>query len=301
LLGSALVDKLTAAGFANLILRRRDELDLRDQGRVKQFFVQEQPDYVFLTAGRVGGILANQTNSAQIFHDTLSIESNIINSASEQAVTKLLYVGCSCVYPKNAPQPIKEEYLLQGPFEPTSEMFSIAKLSGLKMCQAYAQQGQSNFSTCVCENLFGPHDNFDLATGHVVPALIKKMHLAKLKNKPEALLWGSGKPKRSFIYSRDAAEALIFLMQNYDSSEIINVGANLEVSIAELAGLIKKVVGFQGKIVFDASRPDGVARKILNIQHFLKLGGKVGSSLEQGLRNTYQWFMAQGDSPSADH
>jgi GDP-L-fucose synthase len=291
LIGSALLCKLKEEGYSNLLFRTRNELDLGHEKVVADFFEIEKPDYVFLAAGKSGGIFANSNFPAELIYENIRIESNVIHYAYKVGVKKLLYIGCSCLYPQNCPQPMKEDYLLTGLFEPTNEMFSIAKLTGLKLCQAYNRQYNTNFICCITENLFGPNDKFDSKWGHVIPALIEKFHKAKIKKNDNIVVWGTGEPKRSFVYIEDAADALIFLMENYNSTEYINIGANLEISIAELASLIKNIVGFEGEIIFDASKPNGMPRKILDIERFLRLGWRPQFSLTQGIKKTYDWYL----------
>lgn len=291
LIGSTLVRKLEEKDYSNLVYSTRNELDLRNEKAVRNFFEKEQPDYVFLAAGKSGGILANITYPADLIYENLKIESNIIHHAYKIGVKKLLYIGCACLYPRDCPQPMKENYLLMGPFEPTNEMFSVAKLVGLKMCQAYNQQYKANLICCITENLFGPNDTFDLRWGHVVPALIVRFHNAKIKKRDKVIVWGSGKPVRSFMYIEDAVDAFIFLMKNYNSADIINIGSNLEISIAELAEIIKYVIGFKGKIVFDSSKADGMSKKVLDIKRFLTLGWKPKFSLAEGIKRTYSWYL----------
>jgi len=291
LIGSMLLLKLKEKGYKDLVVRRKDELDLRSEGEVRDFFKKEIPEYVFLTAGKSGGILANSEYPAQLIYENIKIESNVIHYAYKTGVKKLLYVGCSCLYPRDCPSPMKEDYLLSGPFEPTNEMFSIAKLSGLKMCQAYNKQYKTNFICCITENIFGPNDKFDLRWSHVIAALIQRFHDAKIKKERTVTVWGSGEPVRSFMYVEDAASALIYLMEKYNSGEIINIGSNLEMSIKDLAELIKDIVNFKGKIIYDTSKPDGSPRKVLDIKRFFSLGWKPRFSLEEGLKRTYQSYL----------
>lgn len=295
LVGSALVRRLQQAGFTNLIVRTRQELDLCDQAAVARFFAEAQPEYVFLAAAKVGGILANSTYPADFIRDNLLIQTNVVDAAWRHGVRKLLFLGSSCIYPKHAPQPIREEYLLSGPLEPTNEWYAIAKIAGLKMVQAYRRQHGFNGISLMPTNLYGPGDNFDLSTSHVLPALLRKFHDAAAENRPEVVVWGTGKPRREFLHVDDLADAAVFLMENYDSEEIINVGAGQDVSIAELASLIAEITGYQGRIVYDTSMPDGTPRKLLDISRLVSLGWKPSIGLREGIRMTYQWFLAHPD------
>jgi len=296
LVGSAIVRRLEGAGFPNLILRTSQELDLRDQARVKEFFEREKPEYVFLAAARVGGILANMTYPAHFIYDNLMIQSNVIHQAFKAEVKKLLFLGSSCIYPKFAPQPMKEEYLLTGPLEPTNEFYAIAKIAGIKMCQAYNRQYGTNFICATPTNLFGLNDNFDPDTSHVIPALIRKFHEAKVNGAKSVVVWGTGTPRREFLYVDDLADACLFLMENCDAqhAEIINVGTGEDITIKELAEMIKSIVDFNGEIIFDSSKPDGTPRKLLDISRIKKLGWSPKTSLEEGLRATYAYFLQKG-------
>ena len=296
LVGSAIVRRLKSAGFPNLILRTSQELDLRDQARVKEFFEREKPEYVFLAAARVGGILANMTYPAHFIYDNLMIQSNVIHQAFKAEVKKLLFLGSSCIYPKFAPQPMKEEYLLTGPLEPTNEFYAIAKIAGIKMCQAYNRQYGTNFICATPTNLFGLNDNFDPDTSHVIPALIRKFHEAKVNGAKSVVVWGTGTPRREFLYVDDLADACLFLMENCDAqhAEIINVGTGEDITIKELAEMIKSIVDFNGEIIFDSSKPDGTPRKLLDISRIKKLGWSPKTSLEEGLRATYAYFLQKG-------
>jgi GDP-L-fucose synthase len=259
LVGSALVSKLQNEGYKNLILRAKQELDLRISERVEEFFKKEKPDYVFLAAGKIGNIISNDRYPAEYLYENLMIQTNIIHSAWKTDVKKLLYIGCSCLYPRNSAQPMKEEYLLTGQFEPTNEAYSVAKLAGLKMCQAYNKQYKTNFICCIASNIFGPNDNFDLNTCHLILALIMKLHRAKIKKEQEVIIWGTGSPKRDFLYVYDLADACLFLMNNYNCGEPINVGSGNPLSVKEIAEMIKEIVGFKGKFIFDTTKPDGNA------------------------------------------
>lgn len=290
LVGSAILRKLQAEGFTNLLVRTHLELDLLDQKEVADFFKEEKPEYVFLAAAKVGGILANSASPAEFIYENLQIQNNIIHNAYLQKVKKLLFLGSSCIYPKNCPQPIKEEYLLAGYLEPTNEPYAIAKIAGLKMCQSYNKQYGANFISVMPANLYGPHDNFDLENSHVLPALIRKFQEAKINNLESVVAWGTGKPKREFLYVDDLAGACIFLMNNYNGSEIINIGTGEDISIKELAEKIKNVIGFKGKIEWDESKPDGTMRKILDVSKLRNLGWKHKIDLEEGIKLTYEWY-----------
>ena len=291
LVGSAIVRKLKQEGYANLVLATSKELDLREQAATRNFFDQQRPDYVFLAAARVGGILANNTCPADFIYQNLMIEANVIESARLSGVTKLLCLGSTCIYPKMAPQPLKEEYLLTGPLEPTNEWYAVAKIAGIKMCQAYQRQYGSRFISAMPTNLYGPEDNFDLESSHVMPALIRKFHEAKVVNAPTVTVWGSGKPLREFLHVDDCAEACLFLMEQYEGEGIVNIGVGADISIADLAGQIGEVVGYQGEIVYDSSKPDGAPRKLVDTSRINDLGWRAGISLEEGIKSTYQWFL----------
>ena len=291
LVGSALLAKLKKAGYRNLIFRPKGTLDLRKEDAVKDFFARQNLDYVFLAAGLSGGILANIKYPRRLFNENMKIIWNVVNCALNTGVKKLLYLGCSCMYPRNCPQPIREEYLLKGPLEPTNEMFALAKLAGLRLCQEYNRQRKTKFICCIAENLFGPNDKFGPEWGHVIPALIERFHSAKIKHKDKVAVWGSGKPVRGFMYIEDAADALIFLMKNYDSREAVNIGSGSGISIKQLAKLIGVIVGFKGKIVFDTTKPDGMPRKSLSIRRFSGLGWRPKFDIEEGIRRTYRWYL----------
>lgn len=290
LVGSAILRKLISEGYSNIVTRSFQELDLRDQTAVNEFFKKEQPEYVFLAAAKVGGILANNTYPVDFLRDNLLIQTNVIDAAYRYGSRKLLFLGSSCIYPKFAPQPIKEKYLLTGELEPTNEPYAIAKIAGIKLCQAYNRQYQTNFISVMPTNLYGPGDNFDLETSHVIPALIRKFHEAKIKGKDQVVVWGSGKPFREFLHVDDLADACLFLMSNYNSSEIINIGTGKDLSIAELAYLIKDIVGYDGNIIFDTSKPDGTPRKLLDVSKLFNMGWKPRITLEEGIRSTYSWY-----------
>ena len=290
LVGGAILRRLKKAGFTNLLGRSSRQLDLRDQGAVARFFRRERPDYVFLAAARVGGIRANSTFPAQFIYDNLMIEGNLIHQAYLHGVKKLLFLGSSCIYPKFAPQPMKEEYLLDGKLEPTNEPYAVAKIAGIKMCQAYNRQYGTCFISVMPTNLYGPGDNFDLLDSHVIPALMRRFHLARMTEAKEVAVWGSGSPRREFLYVDDLAEACLFLMEHYRESDILNVGVGRDLSIRELAAMMARVTGFKGRLSFDPSQPDGTPRKLLDVRRLTALGWQAQVSLEEGLRRTYQWF-----------
>lgn len=290
LVGSAVLKKLKENGYNDLIYKRSSELDLRIQKDVDEFIKAKKPDYIFLIAAKVGGINANQKYPAEFIYDNLMIQNNVINAAYKYNVEKLLFLGSSCIYPRNCKQPMKEEYLLTGKLEKTNEAYSIAKIAGLKMCGFYNKQYNTNFISAMPTNLYGPNDNFDLETSHVLPALIRKFHEAKLNNDREVVIWGTGKAKREFLHVDDLADALLFLMNNYKGEEFVNVGVGKDISILELAELIKETVGFEGEIVKDLSKPDGTPRKLLDVSRLNDLGWEAQVSLEEGLKNTYNWF-----------
>ena len=291
LVGSAIVRRLQAEGYENLLTATSKELDLREQTAVREFFKREQPKYVFLAAARVGGILANSEFPADFIYQNLVIETNVIESARLSGVDKLLFLGSTCIYPKMAPQPLKEEYLLTAPLEPTNEWYAVAKIAGIKLCQAYQRQYRCKFISAMPTNLYGPGDNFDLETSHVLPALIRKFHEAKVGKEPTVSVWGSGKPRREFLHVDDCAQACLFLMDHYDGEDIVNIGVGEDLAIAELADLVKRVVEYQGEIVYDTSKPDGTPRKLVDVSRINGLGWRAGISLEAGIRSTYQWFL----------
>jgi GDP-L-fucose synthase len=295
LVGSAIVRLLRMKGYTNIITRSSAELDLRDQAAVNRFFENERPKYVFLAAARVGGILANQNFPANFIYDNLIIECNVIHASFQYGVDKLLFLGSSCIYPKNAPQPIEESYLMTGLLEPTNEPYAISKIAGIKICQAYHRQYGCNFISVMPPNLFGPGDNYDLTNAHVLPALIRKFHEAKLGNNEKVIVWGTGKPRREFLHVDDAAMACYFLMQKYDSPEIINIGSGMDCSIREIAQLIKKISRYEGAIEFDDSKPDGTPRKLLNVDKINNLGWQSSIELEVGIRSTYENFESNYD------
>lgn len=292
LVGSAIVRALTAAGYTNLLTRTRAELDLLDAKAVSAFFANEKPNYVFLAAAKVGGIMANQTKPADFIRENLILQNNIIGAAHENKVTKLLFLGSSCIYPKLAPQPIKEEYLLTGLLEPTNEPYAIAKIAGIIMCQSYRRQYGSNFISVMPTNLYGPNDNFDLETSHVLPALIRRFHEAKENSLPSVTLWGSGSPMREFLHVDDLAAACLHLMSTYNEADIVNIGTGEDCTIKELAETIKNVVGFQGEIRWDTTKPDGTPRKLLDVSKLNSLGFKHSINLEAGIKQTYEWYLS---------
>lgn len=289
--GSALMRELQRQGFINLTVQPRSQLDLTRSDDVRAFFAQEQPDYIFLAAARVGGIIANQTYPAEFIRENLLIQTNVIDAAYRFGAKKLMFLGSSCIYPKYAPQPINEDSLLTGNLESTNEAYAVAKIAGIKMCEAYRKQYDFNAIAIIPPNLYGPGDNFSLTESHVIPALLRKMHDAKLNGKPSVELWGSGEPKREFLFVDDLAEACVLLMQTPDSPQLLNVGANAEITILELAELIKETVNFTGQIQFDRSKPDGTPRKLLDISKLNKTGWSAKTSLKQGLKITYQWYL----------
>ena len=290
LVGSAIVRKLQSLGYTNFLTRTSRELDLRSQAAVAEFFQQEKPDYVFLAAAKVGGIMANSTYGAEFIYDNIMIQTNIIHNSYKSGVRKLLFLGSSCIYPKFAPQPMKEEYLLTGELEPTNEPYAIAKITGIKMCQAYNRQYGTNYISVMPTNLYGPNDNFDLETSHVLPAMIRKFHEAKVNNSPEVVLWGTGSPKREFLHVDDLADACVFLMNNYDGTEIVNIGTGEDLAIKELAEMIKDIVGFEGKITWDSSKPDGTPRKLLDVSGLREVGWSYSIPLKEGIAQTYKYF-----------
>lgn len=291
LVGSAIVRNLKSNGFNNLVLKTRKELDLLDWQEVKKFFETEKPEYVFLAAARVGGILENDTYPADFIFQNLQIQNNVIHNAYLSEVKKLLFLGSSCIYPRECPQPIKEEYLLTGPLEKTNEAYAVAKIAGIKMCQSYNKQYGTKYISVMPTNLYGPNDNFDLNSSHVLPALLRKFHEAKINNQKEVIIWGTGSPKREFLHVDDLADACVFLMENYNENEIVNIGTGEDISIRELAEIVKQIVGFEGEIKNDTSKPDGTPRKLLDVSKLRSLNWKHKIELSQGIKNTYQWFL----------
>lgn len=296
LVGSAIMRRLESAGFANVLTATRDELDLRDQGAVDEWFVAHRPDYVFLVAGTVGGILANSTRPAEFIYDNLMIHGTVVHASQTTGVTKLLYLGSSCIYPRHATQPISEEQLLTGPLEPTNEWYAVAKIAGIKLCQAYRRQYGADFISAMPTNLYGPNDNFDLASSHVLPALIRKFHDAKTTGNPRVEIWGTGSPMREFLHVDDLADACVFLMENYSDDMHINVGTGVDLSIRELAQKIRDVVYPEAMLDFDTSKPDGTPRKVLDVRRLRDLGWSPTYDLDRGIRSTYEWFLQQHTS-----
>jgi GDP-L-fucose synthase len=298
MVGSALMRKFTSEGFTNLVTRTFEQLDLRNQQAVNEFFQAEKPEYVIIAAAKVGGILANNTYRAEFLYDNLMIQSNIIHASYVNKVKKLIFLGSSCIYPRDCPQPIKEEYLLTGPLEPTNEPYAIAKIAGLKLCQNYFLQFTSNFYAIMPCNLYGPNDNFDLNTAHALPALLRKFYQAKQKNEKKVTVWGSGKPYREFMFVDDLADAVFFLMCRINALDLyklkmsyINIGTGIDSTISELAKLIKNIIGFHGEIEFDSTKPDGTPRKLLDVSQINKLGWKYKIELFDGITKTYNWYL----------
>ena len=288
MVGSAIHRKLTSLGFSQLITRPSTELDLRNQAAVEQFFVTEKPDYVFLAAAKVGGIVANNTYRADFLYENLMIQNNVIHAAYKHSVQKLLFLGSSCIYPKLAPQPLKEEYLLTGLLEPTNEPYAIAKIAGIKMCDAYRAQYGCRFISAMPTNLYGPNDNYDLHNSHVLPALIRKFHEAKVHQLPTVTMWGSGTPLREFLHADDLADACVFLMQQFDEAGFVNVGVGADISIKDLALLVKDIVGYSGEIIHDLSKPDGTPRKLMDVSKLHQLGWKHRIELQAGIESVYK-------------
>ena len=293
LVGSGIMRSLERHGYENIIVRTHRELDLRDQEQVNRFFEEEKPEYVFLAAAKVGGIWANSQAPADFCYDNLMISANVIHAAYEHHVKKLLFLGSSCIYPKMAPQPIKEEYLLTGALEPTNEGYALAKISGMQMCKFYRRQYGCDFISAMPTNLYGINDNFDLNSSHVLPAMIRKFHEAKVQNKPEVVLWGTGKVLREFLYVDDLADALVFLMNHYSDESHVNIGTGEDLSIHDLALTVKEVVGYQGEIVYDSSKPDGTPRKLLDVSLLHRIGWHHQVGLRQGIEAVYAWYQSQ--------
>lgn len=291
LVGSAIVRNLKEKGFNNIICRTHKELDLTNQNEVRRFFEEERPEYVFLAAAKVGGIHANNIYPADFIYENLMIQNNVIKAAHDFEVKKLLFLGSTCIYPKMAPQPIKEDYLLTGSLEETNEAYAVAKIAGLEMCKFFKRQYGDNFISCMPTNLYGPNDNFDLKNSHVLPALIRKFHEAKVNNSEVVEVWGTGKPLREFLYVDDMADACVFLMENYDGEQHVNIGTGVEVSIRELAETVKEVVGFEGELVFNTDMPDGTPRKLTTVDKLNGLGWKHKVDLNNGIRMAYEWFL----------
>ena len=294
--GSAIKRNLKARGYTNLITRTHSELDLTNQQAVNTFFETERSEYVFLAAAKVGGILANSTYPAEFIYENLMIEANVIHAAYNYGVKKLLFLGSSCIYPGLAPQPLKEEYLLTGELEVTNEAYAVAKIAGIRMCKHYNQQYGTNFISVMPTNLYGPNDNYDLETSHVMAALIRKFHDAKMNNAPQVVVWGTGAPRREFMHVDDMADACVYLMENYDASdmgEFVNIGVGEDVTIRELAGLIRDIVGYEGEIVYDTTKPDGTPQKLLDISRLRELGWEARISLEDGIKQAYEWYASK--------
>ncbi|MGE7110282.1 GDP-L-fucose synthase family protein [Lysinibacillus sp. NPDC047702] len=294
LVGSAIVRKLNSTGYSNIITRTSKELDLRNQVEVETFFEEEQPEYVFLAAAKVGGILANSTYPGKFLYDNLMIQTNVIEAARQFEVKKLLFLGSTCIYPKIAPQPLKEEYLLTGELESTNEAYAIAKIAGIKMCNAYNKEYGTNFISVMPTNLYGPNDNFDLQSSHVLPALIRKIHEAKVNKESTVSVWGSGGPLREFLHANDLADACVYLMKHCDAEQVgefINIGTGKEISIEQLALLLCEVIGYEGRLVFDSSKPDGTPRKLTDVSKIHHLGWKHSIELKEGAQDAYSWYL----------
>ena len=291
MVGSAIVRSLQAQGFTNLLFRTRQELDLLDRSAVREFFKTERPEFVIDAAARVGGIVANSEKPVEFLLENLTLQNNLIEAAADFGCAKLLFLGSSCIYPKHAPQPIREDALLTGPLEPTNDAYALAKIAGIKLCQAYAREYGKNFLSAMPTNLYGPHDNFDLHTSHVLPALIRKIHEAKKSGAPEVLVWGTGTPRREFLHADDLADACVFLLKNYDSSELINIGSGTDVTIRELAELVCEVLGYDGTLAFDPTKPDGTPRKLMDSSRLFALGWKPRIPLREGIAHAHAWFL----------
>lgn len=290
LVGSAIKSKLESEGYSNIIVRTRQELDLFDQKAVRQFFEAENPDYVVDSAARVGGIKANMTYPAEFLYENLQIQNNLIWSAKETGVKKFLFLGSSCIYPRDCPQPMKEEYFMQGRPEPTNEAYAYAKISGMKMCEYIYDEHDMNFISCMPTNIYGENDNFDPETSHVIPSLIRRMHEAKINNINEVVIWGSGVSRREFLHVEDLADAIVWLLANYNDKQFLNIGTGTDISIKELAELVKEVTGYDGSLIFDSTKPDGMPKKLLDVSRLEKTGWKSTISLREGLARTYEWF-----------
>jgi GDP-L-fucose synthase len=291
MVGSAIVRSLQAQGFTQLLVRTRQELDLLDRSAVREFFKTERPEFVIDAAARVGGIVANSEKPVEFLLENLTIQNNLIEAAADFGCAKFLFLGSSCIYPKHAPQPIREDALLTGPLEPTNDAYAIAKIAGIKLCQAYAREYGKNFLSAMPTNLYGPHDNFDLHTSHVLPALIRKIHEAKKSGASEVLVWGSGTPRREFLHADDLADACVFLLKNYDSPELINIGSGTDVTIRELAETVCEVLGYDGTLAFDPTKPDGTPRKLMDSSRLFSLGWKPKISLREGIAHAHAWFL----------
>lgn len=301
LVGSAIMRRLIAEGYQNVIVRTSGELDLRNYHSVFEFFNEQKIEYVFLAAAKVGGIIANQDYPVDFLRDNLWIQTNVMDAAYQTGVKKLMFLGSTCIYPKLAPQPLKEEYLLTGELEPTNEPYAIAKIAGIKLCQSYNRQYGTRFISVMPTNIYGQEDNFDLQSSHVLPALIRKFHEAKEQASPYVELWGSGRPKREFLHANDLADACLYLMEHYESSDIVNVGVGEDISIQELAEKVKHVVGYEGLIIYDPSKPDGTPRKLVDVTRINQLGWAASIPLEQGLQQTYEWYINNEVSTEAEN
>lgn len=293
MVGSALVRRLQSEGYENIIVRTSRELDLRNQQAVTEFFEAERPEYVFLAAAKVGGIMANNIYRAEFLYDNLQIQNNVIHNAYATGTKKLMFLGSSCIYPKMAPQPLKEDYLLTGPLEYTNEPYAIAKITGIKMCESYRKQYGCDFISVMPTNLYGPNDNYDLNNSHVLPAMIRKFHEAKTEGKPFVELWGTGSPLREFLHADDLADACVYLMKNYDGEQFVNIGVGEDISIKSLAELIKETVGYEGQIHWNTDKPDGTPRKLMDVSRLHEMGWKHKYSLEEGIKITYQDFLSK--------
>ena len=291
MVGSAIVRALASQGFTQILTRPRAELDLLNRSAVRAFFEKERPEFVIDAAARVGGIVANSEKPVEFLLENLTIQNNIIEAAADFGCAKFLFLGSSCIYPKHAPQPIREDALLTGPLEPTNDAYALAKIAGIKLCQAYAREYGKNFLSAMPTNLYGPHDNFDLHTSHVLPALIRKIHEAKKSGAPEVLVWGTGTPRREFLHADDLADACVFLLKNYDSSELINIGSGTDVTIRELAELVCEVLGYDGTLAFDPTKPDGTPRKLMDSSRLFALGWKPRIPLREGIAHAHAWFL----------
>lgn len=293
LVGSALIRRLNSENYTNIISRSKEQLDLKDTHAVNKFFAEEKPEFVFLAAAKVGGIHANNTFPADFIYENLMIQNNIIHASHLNGVKKLLFLGSSCIYPKLCPQPIKEDYLLSGLLEPTNEPYAIAKIAGIKMCQSYNRQYGTDFVSVMPTNLYGPQDNFDLNSSHVLPALIRKFHEAKIANQPHVKVWGSGTPRREFLFVDDLADACLFIMNHYHGSEIVNIGTGKDVTIRELASLIKDITKYSGEINWNTAKPDGTPQKLLDVTKLTQIGWQAQVSLHDGIKRTYEWYVNQ--------
>ncbi|MGF6845047.1 GDP-L-fucose synthase [Chitinophaga sp. W3I9] len=294
MVGSAIMRRLAAAGFHHFITRTSSELDLRNQQAVATFFENEKPEYVFLAAAKVGGIVANNTYRGDFIYENLMIQNNVIHHSFKAGVKKLMFLGSSCIYPKMAPQPLKEEYLLTGPLEPTNEPYAIAKIAGIEMCDAYRAQYGCNFISVMPTNLYGPNDNYDLNNSHVLPALLRKIHEAHVKSVPEVVIWGTGTPRREFLHADDMADACFYLMENYDEKGLVNIGVGEDISIVDLAKLICGIVGYEGQLKFDHTKPDGTPRKLMDVSKLHSYGWKANIELETGIKNVYRQLLETG-------